>query len=185
MHKLRHEAITRSPLCKTAETRIRLKSMHSDSDNIKTHFVKCTDLEHETVCVPHEAEIRTRNHGSWRKQDTKLAQWHNARLTTTAPNRPIWIKENKRMRQSRHIMSEAKYGEKNDQLNVNARRNWSREDGSGMRNYRCSKTYRYRSANRFRSEAAVVPGHFSKTLVEEMELPQPEEGNLGAESGKK
>jgi hypothetical protein len=54
-----------------------------------------------------------------------------------------------------------------------------------MRNYRCSKTYRYRSANRFRSEAAVVPRHFSKTLVEEIELPQAEEGDLGAESRKK
>ncbi len=54
-----------------------------------------------------------------------------------------------------------------------------------MRNYRRSKTYRYRSANRFRSEAAVVPRHFSKTLVEEIELLQAEEGDLGAESGKK
>jgi hypothetical protein len=82
-------------------------------------------------------------------------------------------------------MSEAKYGEKNYQLNANARRNSSRDDGSGMRNYQCSKTYRYRSANRFRSEAAVVPRHFSKTLVEEMELPQAEEGDLGTESGEK
>jgi hypothetical protein len=73
-------------------------------------------------------------------------------------------------------MSEAKYGE-------NARRNRSRDDGSGMRNYRCSKTYRYRSANRFRSEAAVVTRHFSKTLVEKMELPQAEEGDLGADQG--